>query len=97
MVKPFTSEGVIFLVDTGKIGKTGPLVNHFLEQMRFKDYENIFKTAAIYIYGFRVQHQVALLEYMELTRLQTPDGGRAKRLFQFFLGHPGGTRGNYQA
>jgi mevalonate kinase len=40
----FESEGVIFLVDTGKIGKTGPLVNHFLEQMRFKDYENIFKT-----------------------------------------------------
>jgi mevalonate kinase len=40
----FENEGVIFLVDTGKIGKTGPLVNHFLEQMRFKDYENIFKT-----------------------------------------------------
>jgi len=40
----FESEGVIFLVDTGKIGKTGPLVNHFLEQMRFKDYENVFKT-----------------------------------------------------
>jgi len=40
----FESEGVIFLVDTGNIGKTGPLVNHFLEQMRFKDYEKIFKT-----------------------------------------------------
>jgi mevalonate kinase len=40
----FESEGVIFLVDTGKIGKTGPLVNHFLEQMRFKEYEHIFKT-----------------------------------------------------
>jgi len=40
----FESEGVIFLVDTGKIGKTGPLVNHFLEQMRFKEYENVFKT-----------------------------------------------------
>ncbi len=40
----FENEGVIFLVDTGKIGKTGPLVNHFLEQMRFKEYENIFKT-----------------------------------------------------
>jgi len=40
----FENEGVIFLVDTGKIGKTGPLVNHFLEQMRFKDYENLFKT-----------------------------------------------------
>jgi mevalonate kinase len=40
----FESEGVIFLVDTGRIGKTGPLVNHFLEQMRFKEYENIFKT-----------------------------------------------------
>ncbi len=40
----FESEGVIFLVDTGKIGKTGPLVNHFLEQMSFKEYENIFKT-----------------------------------------------------
>jgi mevalonate kinase len=40
----FESEGVIFLVDTGKTGKTGPLVNHFLEQMRFKEYENIFKT-----------------------------------------------------
>jgi mevalonate kinase len=40
----FESEGVIFLVDTGKIGKTGPLVNHFLEQMRFKEYENIFRT-----------------------------------------------------
>lgn len=39
----FESEGVIFLVDTGRIGKTGPLVNHFLEQMRFKEYENIFK------------------------------------------------------
>jgi mevalonate kinase len=39
----FESEGVIFLVDTGKIGKTGPLVNHFMEQMRFKDYETIFK------------------------------------------------------
>jgi mevalonate kinase len=38
----FENEGVIFLVDTGKVGKTGPLVNHFLEQMRFKDYENIF-------------------------------------------------------
>jgi mevalonate kinase len=43
----FESEGVIFLVDTGKIGKTGPLVNHFLEQMRFKDYEVIFKTTYI--------------------------------------------------
>ncbi len=40
----FESEGVIFLVDTGKIGKTGPLVNHFLEQMRFKEYENLFRT-----------------------------------------------------
>ncbi len=40
----FENEGVIFLVDTGVIGKTGPLVNHFLEQMRFKEYENIFKT-----------------------------------------------------
>lgn len=40
----FENEGVIFLVDTGKIGKTGPLVNHFLEQMRFKDYENLFTT-----------------------------------------------------
>ncbi len=40
----FENEGVIFLVDTGKIGKTGPLVNHFLEQMRYKEYENIFKT-----------------------------------------------------
>ncbi len=40
----FESEGVIFLVDTGKTGKTGPLVNHFLEQMRFKEYETIFKT-----------------------------------------------------
>lgn len=40
----FENEGVIFLVDTGRIGKTGPLVNHFLEQMRFKDYEDIFKT-----------------------------------------------------
>ncbi len=40
----FESEGVIFLVDTGKTGKTGPLVNHFLEQMRFKEYENLFKT-----------------------------------------------------
>ncbi|NVO19008.1 MAG: mevalonate kinase [Bacteroidetes bacterium] len=40
----FENEGVIFLVDTGKIGKTGPLVNHFLEQMRFKEYENLFKT-----------------------------------------------------
>lgn len=39
----FESEGVIFLVDTGKIGKTGPLVNHFLEQMRFKDYQELFK------------------------------------------------------
>ncbi len=43
----FESEGVIFLVDTGKIGKTGPLVNHFLEQMRFKDYENLFKAEYI--------------------------------------------------
>jgi mevalonate kinase len=40
----FESEGVIFLVDTGRVGKTGPLVNHFLEQMRFKEYETIFKT-----------------------------------------------------
>jgi mevalonate kinase len=40
----FENEGVIFLVDTGSIGKTGPLVNHFLEQMRFKDYEDLFKT-----------------------------------------------------
>jgi len=40
----FESEGVIFLVDTGKIGKTGPLVNHFLEQMHFKEYENLFKS-----------------------------------------------------
>lgn len=40
----FENEGVIFLVDTGSIGKTGPLVNHFLEQMRFKEYENLFKT-----------------------------------------------------
>ena len=40
----FESEGVIFLVDTGKVGKTGPLVNHFLEQMRFKEYENLFRT-----------------------------------------------------
>lgn len=40
----FENEGVIFLVDTGKIGKTGPLVNHFLEQMRFKEYEELFKT-----------------------------------------------------
>jgi mevalonate kinase len=40
----FENEGVIFLVDTGKIGKTGPLVNHFLEQMRFKEYEILFKT-----------------------------------------------------
>lgn len=40
----FENEGVIFLVDTGKVGKTGPLVNHFLEQMRFKDYEDLFKT-----------------------------------------------------
>ncbi len=40
----FESEGVIFLVDTGKIGKTAPLVNHFLEQMRFKEYENLFRT-----------------------------------------------------
>ncbi len=40
----FETAGVIFLVDTGKIGKTGPLVNHFLEQMSFKDYETIFKT-----------------------------------------------------
>ncbi|MEI6061430.1 MAG: mevalonate kinase [Bacteroidota bacterium] len=39
----FESEGVIFLVDTGKIGKTGPLVNHFLEQMRFEEYETLFK------------------------------------------------------
>jgi mevalonate kinase len=43
----FENEGVIFLVDTGKIGKTGPLVNHFLEQMRFKDYEDLFKTEYI--------------------------------------------------
>lgn len=43
----FESEGVIFLVDTGKIGKTGPLVNHFLEQMRYKEYENIFLTEYI--------------------------------------------------
>lgn len=40
----FENEGVIFLVDTGKIGKTGPLVNHFLEQMRFKEYETLFTT-----------------------------------------------------
>ncbi len=40
----FESEGVIFLVDTGKVGKTGPLVNHFLEQMRYKEYENVFRT-----------------------------------------------------
>jgi len=40
----FESEGVIFLVDTGKIGKTGPLVNHFLEQMRYVDYQNLFRT-----------------------------------------------------
>ena len=40
----FESEGVIFLVDTGKIGKTGPLVNHFLEQMSFDGYETLFKT-----------------------------------------------------
>jgi len=40
----FEKEGVIFLVDTGKVGKTGPLVNHFLEQMRFKEYESLFKT-----------------------------------------------------
>jgi mevalonate kinase len=40
----FENEGVIFLVDTGKIGKTGPLVNHFLEQMRFKEYESLFNT-----------------------------------------------------
>ncbi len=40
----FESEGVIFLVDTGKTGKTGPLVNHFLEQMRFKEYETLFRT-----------------------------------------------------
>ena len=40
----FETEGVIFLVDTGKIGKTGPLVNHFLEQMRFKEYETLFRT-----------------------------------------------------
>jgi len=39
----FENEGVVFLVDTGKVGKTGPLVNHFLEQMRFKEYENLFK------------------------------------------------------
>jgi mevalonate kinase len=38
----FENEGVIFLVDTGKVGKTGPLVNHFLEQMRFKEYESLF-------------------------------------------------------
>jgi len=40
----FENEGVIFLVDTGKIGKTGPLVNHFLEQMRFREYESLFHT-----------------------------------------------------
>jgi mevalonate kinase len=40
----FENEGAIFLVDTGKVGKTGPLVNHFLEQMRFKEYESLFKT-----------------------------------------------------
>lgn len=40
----FENEGVIFLVDTGKTGKTGPLVNHFLEQMRFKEYEQLFKS-----------------------------------------------------
>jgi mevalonate kinase len=43
----FENEGVIFLVDTGKIGKTGPLVNHFLEQMRFKEYEDLFKSEYI--------------------------------------------------
>lgn len=35
-------DSVIFLVDTGKIGKTGPLVNHFLEQMRFSEYADLF-------------------------------------------------------
>lgn len=35
-------DSVIFLVDTGKIGKTGPLVNHFLEQMQFSEYADIF-------------------------------------------------------
>lgn len=40
----FESEGVIFLVDTGKIGKTGPLVNHFLEQMSSVNYSEIFNS-----------------------------------------------------
>jgi len=43
----FEKEGVIFLVDTGKVGKTGPLVNHFLEQMRFKKYADVFQTEYI--------------------------------------------------
>lgn len=43
----FENEGVIFLVDTGRVGKTGPLVNHFLEQMRFKEYETQFKAEYI--------------------------------------------------
>jgi mevalonate kinase len=39
----FESEGVIFLVDTGQTGKTGPLVNHFLEQMKDTEYYSKFK------------------------------------------------------
>lgn len=35
-------ESVIFLIDTGKIGKTGPLVNHFIEQMQFSEYADLF-------------------------------------------------------
>jgi mevalonate kinase len=32
--------GAIFLIDTGKAEKTGPLVSHFLEQLKHPDYAN---------------------------------------------------------
>ena len=45
--KKFGAKGGIFLIDTGKPGKTGPLVNLFLEKCENRDYKQLVENTLI--------------------------------------------------
>jgi mevalonate kinase len=52
----FYKEGAVFLIDTGVVGKTGPLVSQFLKKMKDKAYENLIQKTYIPMVNNCINH-----------------------------------------
>lgn len=52
----FYKEGAVFLIDTGVVGKTGPLVSQFLKKMKDKAYENLIQMTYIPLVNNCINH-----------------------------------------